>query len=185
MIFLQGILALLYTGIIAVLIWARFRYFNVDTKSAKKTSYFYDPIAALHICTTFYLFIVSDQVNLSRGLLAMVLYTAGIIVFIKTVSEARFRSYAFSSKIEQLITTGTYRIVRHPLYLSYALIWIGSSVVFNSILLWITLAYLLVFYFISATKEEETIATTKYSGEYELYRQNVGMFLPRIRGWKS
>lgn len=178
-------LTLIYAFIIVVLTWARLKYFSVDTKTAQKTSHFYDPIVVLHICTTFYNFIVVDRIEFSLMLLTSLFYISGIAIFLFTVLEAPSRSYAASSNVDQLITTGPYSLVRHPLYLSYALIWIGSSILFNSLVLWITLAYLLVFYFISATKEEKTIANTEYSREYEHYRQNVGMFLPRIRGWKS
>ncbi len=179
------ILSVEYTIIMIAFIWARFKYFKIDSQAAKNTSYLYDPIAVLHIYSTYYHYLNAREINYLLGLLTGLLYLSGFVLFLVTISGARTRGYAFSNNIEQLITSGTYGFVRHPLYVSYALIWIGSAILFHSILLWITLAYLLVFYIVTATQEEKTISKSKYSGEYDNYRRDVGMFLPRIKGWKS
>jgi len=180
-----GILAGTYTVILAALVWARFKYFKVDTRTAEVTRYFYDPFVTLHILATCFHFYTFDEIVSVSGLFAIILYFIGATLFILTVSGSSTRGYAFSKNIDKLITSGTYRLVRHPLYLSYSLIWTGSAILFNSLFLWITLAYLLVFYIVTAIKEEKTISISKHSREYDDYRRNVGMFLPRIRGWKS
>lgn len=177
----------IYVLIILILIWARFEYFEVDTKAAKITSYFYDPIVSVHILFTVYHYFWLQDVNTSAALqfFSVLAYTSGITLFLKSISVAQTRGFAFNGKIDQLITSGTYRFVRHPLYVSYSLIWLGSSLLFPSTLLWITLVYLVAFYVITAIGEEKAISASKYSREYQDYCRKVGMFLPRIRGWKS
>lgn len=176
-----------YVTIILVLVWARFKYFEIDTRAAKISSYLYDPVVALHILATLYhYFWLKDLTSSSSRLtISMLMYATGAFVFLKSISVAHARGFAFNGKIEQLITSGTYQFVRHPLYLSYSLIWFSSTILFHSILLWITLAYLLAFYVITAIGEERAISASKYSREYKDYCRQVGMFLPRIRGWKS
>jgi protein-S-isoprenylcysteine O-methyltransferase Ste14 len=174
-----------YTTIIVGFIWARYKYFSIETNSSRRGSYFYDPIVALHIISTFYEFTQPNNPNLLICSISISCYLLGSILFILSVRNTNSLDFAFSDKVSNLITTGTYALVRHPLYVSYALVWIGSSILFNSLLLWITLAYLLAFYIISAIKEERVILNSEYSREYENYRQDVGMFLPRIKEWKS
>lgn len=179
------ILFLTYTTIIVVWIWARYNYFRVDSKRSRMSSYLYDPIAAIHIAFTYFCFSISTSLNTTSAFLALAFYIFGLFIFVRSISMADHFSFAFGDEIDQLITQGTYSYVRHPLYLSYTLVWLGSALLFNSIILWITLIYLMSFYFFSAKKEEEAILKSKYSREYAEYCKNVGMFLPRIRGWKS
>lgn len=56
---------------------------------------------------------------------------------------------------------------------------------FNSSILWITLTYMMVYYYLAAKSEEEAILLGDFSDEYRQYCQNIGMFLPRITKWKS
>ena len=94
---------------------------------------------------------------------------------------AKTLDFAFSNEVGSIVTTGPFKIVRHPFYTSYMLAWFASSFLFNSLLLWITLLYLVAFYYLSAKKEEGVILKSVYSKEYENYVRNVGMFLPRIK----
>lgn len=179
------ILFLIYTAIIVVWVWARFSYFKVESQRSRIGSYLYDPVVVIHIVVTCFHYAFSPLHHATIIGFALFLYVSGLLVFLKTVALADRLNFAFSEEVGKLITIGTYGHVRHPLYISYSLVWLGSTLLFDSILLWITLIYLLAFYYFSAKKEEEAILKSNYSREYAEYSKNVGMFLPRIKGWKS
>ncbi len=178
-----ALLLVLYTTTIGVWIWARFKFFHMDGKITK-TTMLYDPAVILQIVFTYYS-ATRNEVPSAYIVVASIFYFAGISLFLWTITVAKNLNFAFSDKMEQLVTTGPYTFIRHPLYFSYSLVWVPSALVFNSIVLWITLIYLLLFYYFAARREEEAIKKSKYSGEYREYMKKVGMFLPRIATWKS
>ncbi len=89
----------------------------------------------------------------------------------------------FNNEVDQLITDGAYSLVRHPFYLSYTLTWLATSIPSDLMLPKITLVYLVAFYIFSARREEEALLSSTYSLEYGKYRNEVGMFFPRIIRW--
>ena len=182
---LSILLLIIYSMIILGLIWAKYRFFPIKTKTSRISSYFYDPIVAIHIITTYYLFLTTNNIHLIRGLLAATLYISGIGIFCWAMVSAKHLDYAFGNKILQIVTSGPFAIVRHPLYLSYTIVWLTSTILFNSLYLWITLTYLVSFYLASAKSEEKALIKSEYSREYLEYSQKVGMFLPRIAKWKK
>ena len=182
---LLWIIAISYTTIIVVWVWARYRFFKVDSSTSRLGSYLYDPVVAIQILTTYYCIYISQNIHIGAFVGTMALYLVAIAIFLKSIRIAKSLDFAFSDRLDEIITTGTYAYVRHPLYVSYFLVWLSNTVLFNSILLWITLLYLALFYYFSAKTEENKILRSSHSREYENYRRNVGMFLPRIKGWKS
>jgi protein-S-isoprenylcysteine O-methyltransferase Ste14 len=73
---------------------------------------------------------------------------------------------------EQLITTGAYRYLRHPVYLATFLICLGSGIASVS-LLFIFLSMVLAFCFHREALIEERYCINKYGGAYQEYRNNV------------
>lgn len=185
MIEFNSILLATYITVIVVWVWARFKFFTIDSKHSKIGAYLYDPIVAIQIFSTCYYFIKSEEVHIRVFFTVLALYLVSMLFFSLSVKEAKSLKFALSEHIDKIITTGTYGIVRHPLYVSYFIVWLTNTILFNSSLLWITLLYLALFYYFSAKTEENKILRSSYSREYEEYRRNVGMFLPRIKGWKS
>jgi protein-S-isoprenylcysteine O-methyltransferase Ste14 len=81
---------------------------------------------------------------------------------------------------DHLVTTGIYGYIRHPQYLGFLLITLGMNV------LWITISTLLlwpilVILYYRLAKEEEKNMEEKFGEEYTKYKQNVPMFIPRVR----
>lgn len=93
------------------------------------------------------------------------------------------KKLVFNNDIDRLKTDGPYGLVRHPFYLSYALTWGAMTLSTDLPIQWITLVYLLAFYFLSARREEKALLRSAYSEEYGKYRSEVGMFFPRIIRW--
>ena len=82
----------------------------------------------------------------------------------------------------ELVTTGPYRYVRHPVYGSFTAIAAGISLVFRSYLL----AGVAVVWVVAAAwwaaAEEELLASPEGFGDaYRRYAERTGWFLPRLR----
>ncbi|TET20456.1 isoprenylcysteine carboxylmethyltransferase family protein [Candidatus Bathyarchaeota archaeon] len=79
----------------------------------------------------------------------------------------------------KLETTGAYSIVRHPQYFGWILAHIGISILFSvSYSMLFTPILLALIYLISKKEEEELIK--EFGNEYEDYKKNVPMLMPRL-----
>lgn len=179
------LILIIYIAIILSLLWGRFRIFSINSASSRIGSLFYDPIVAIQVVVTLNSIFSSEGIALFSAIICLVFYLAGLVLFWWAIYTAKKLDFALSDKVGKIIKTGPFSIVRHPFYLSYSLIWTGSTLLFNSISLWITLIYLLAFYVKSAKTEEKVISSSEHSKEYQLYSQQVGMFIPRINKWKK
>ena len=80
----------------------------------------------------------------------------------------------------QLVKTGIYNHVRHPQYLGFLMITFGMNV------LWVTLSTLalwpiLVFLYYRLAKEEDKQMEQKFGNEFDEYKKNVPMFIPKLK----
>jgi len=82
-------------------------------------------------------------------------------------------------KEHTLVTTGPYRWVRHPFYVSVALSILANSLTAANWFLFLTGALLLTLIVIRTRKEEEKLAA-RFGDDYRAYRGRTGCFLPRI-----
>lgn len=77
-----------------------------------------------------------------------------------------------------LHTSGPYKYVRHPFYLSYILFWLAVSVPAAGIMHWSVAAVLSVAYVMAARREEREFARSPLAQGYAQYRQSTWMFMP-------
>ena len=77
-----------------------------------------------------------------------------------------------------LVTTGGYRLVRHPLYASYMLMAFGLFCLLSNVLLLGCFAGLLFYYFIA--KKEKEMLLERVGSQYEEYKKHVGIIFPKI-----
>jgi protein-S-isoprenylcysteine O-methyltransferase Ste14 len=84
-------------------------------------------------------------------------------------------------KEHTLVTTGPYRYVRHPFYLSFLIAVIGGGIVTANWYLFLT--SLLPFAFLVArTRIEEEKLVERFGDEYREYMARTGRFWPRLNG---
>jgi protein-S-isoprenylcysteine O-methyltransferase Ste14 len=79
-----------------------------------------------------------------------------------------------------LVTTGPYRLVRHPIYLGLALLAMGEALAFGS---WPALLIALfgtVPTFAWRARAEETLLGRTFGESYALYRKQTKMIIPRL-----
>lgn len=79
----------------------------------------------------------------------------------------------------QLVSTGLYGFVRHPMYLGGLLSWTGGCLVFRS---WLFVALLPLAAILVARRiaKEEALLTEQLGGEYEDYRRRTWRLLPHV-----
>jgi protein-S-isoprenylcysteine O-methyltransferase Ste14 len=90
-------------------------------------------------------------------------------------------AWSLAPKADQgtaLVTTGPYRVVRHPIYLGLFLVAIGSAIAFGS---WPAfLAVLLGVFptFAWRAHAEDRLLLRTFGERFEAYRQRTGMIIP-------
>ncbi len=105
---------------------------------------------------------------------------AGCVLFIWTIRRHPMRpDKAFASDAPHDITTsGPYRLVRHPIYLSYLLATTGVALLAHSPAVAAVAAWLSMLYAYAAWMEERLILASPHGKRYAAYRRQVGMFWP-------
>jgi protein-S-isoprenylcysteine O-methyltransferase Ste14 len=176
----QILLASVYTAILCSLIWARFRFFKINNAKSKIVSYFNDPAVFVQLIFTYGLLWTADSLTLIETTIAVTIYIFSLSLFWWAIRSAGELDFASGSSKGEIFTTGAFGFVRHPFYLSYIAIWLTSTILFNSIFLWISCLILIGVYLLSAKEEEKGIMSSELSSQYSAYRKSVGMLFPKI-----
>jgi protein-S-isoprenylcysteine O-methyltransferase Ste14 len=79
----------------------------------------------------------------------------------------------------QLVTTGPYAVVRHPLYLGLIDFIIGSALFLNDVAL-LGVGALFAVYFTAQLRIEERLFARHFGGEWQVYRARTPALFPRV-----
>ena len=84
-----------------------------------------------------------------------------------------------------VVRGGAFRFVRNPMYIAVVTIIVGEALLFRSwrLLLWAA-ALFAAFHLFVIGYEEPTLGR-QFGESYEIYRRNVGRWLPRLRGGRQ
>jgi protein-S-isoprenylcysteine O-methyltransferase Ste14 len=87
----------------------------------------------------------------------------------------------------RLVVVGCYRYVRNPMYVGFAVGWIGLWVVFGraSIPVIVAVAAVAIGIHLFVVFYEEPTLRNKFGADYENYCRNVRRWWPRLRGWDN
>ncbi len=165
------------------LIWARYFFFAVDPNNGLSISRVYDATVSIQILVTYYNFLFGASKPSGVQIAATVSYLSASLLFLWSIKTAKELDFAFSDRVGTLITNGPFKLVRHPFYTSYIVIWATNTILFNSVVLWVSFLALVVFYYRSAQKEESLMLNSPFAEDYIQMRKDVGMFLPRVTRW--
>ena len=87
-----------------------------------------------------------------------------------------------------LCTSGPYAHTRNPLYLGNMVIYMGVTFIAGGVFMWELFGLVLIFFAIQyamiISLEEETLADL-FGIEYDIYKNNVPRFIPRISPWNG
>jgi len=111
----------------------------------------------------------------------LLLCCAGGVIRILALRQLgpQFSAYVTLQPDHQLIQTGIYSRIRHPLYLSLLLAGPGVTMVFASQLVWPILAMTIAF-IANRIKVEETLLAKTFSDSFLVYRHRTSSLLPFV-----
>jgi protein-S-isoprenylcysteine O-methyltransferase Ste14 len=114
--------------------------------------------------------------------LGSLLAVAGTALVVRSRAELG-PAWSFVPKADQetgLVTTGPYRLVRHPIYLGLILLAVGEALAFSSWpALFIALSGIVPTFAWRARAEEKLLSRT-FGEHYEIYRQRTKMIIPHL-----
>ncbi len=120
--------------------------------------------------------LVRIVISAALGLLAVIIGVSATSVLGK-----QWRFDAALNPDHNLIQSGPYAMVRHPIYASMLLMLIATALIVSN---WIALCVALVFYFIGTeirVRIEEALLLAHFGDRYEDYRRRVAAYLPGLR----
>ena len=124
----------------------------------------------------------NDNLNTDRwrGFLGLVLFALGLVFAIwARIHIGRNWGTPMSQKVEpELVTTGPYQLVRHPIYSGILLAGLGTAVALSWT--WLVPVVLSGAYFIYSASAEERYLTEEFPIAYPLYRRSTKMLVPFI-----
>ena len=117
------------------------------------------------------------HLSLSGEILSTLLTIIGSIGAVVALSQLG-RSFSIMAESRQLVTTGPYRLVRHPLYLAEGIATVGVFMQFASVYTALLLAAHIAFQ-LRRLHNEELVLSTRFP-EYADYSQTTARLIPRI-----
>jgi protein-S-isoprenylcysteine O-methyltransferase Ste14 len=92
-----------------------------------------------------------------------------------------FSSFVGSKEGHKLVQSGPYRLVRHPIYTAYLLLYLGGGLAAANWVLTLLPAACFAVTVSLRMPQEERILTDLFGERYTAYMQRTGRLLPRIR----
>lgn len=83
-------------------------------------------------------------------------------------------------KEHKMITTGPYKVIRHPIYAA-TFIWVIGLALYTANMVFAFIALLAIIWLILRVPKEEKMMIGQFGDEYEQYILNTGKFFPKLR----
>jgi protein-S-isoprenylcysteine O-methyltransferase Ste14 len=94
--------------------------------------------------------------------------------------DVSFNSFVGTRKQQTLVTSGPYRIIRHPIYTAYLMNYLGGGLLASH---WILTFIPLIFFsilVINRMGKEEKMLREEFGADYVEYADKTGMLLPKL-----
>ena len=121
-----------------------------------------------------------DKLNQTLWWIGQILFYSGIVIAIwaAILLGPNLTPLPKPKPSGQLIQTGLYKLVRHPIYFGVILVSLGWAGIEQTIYT-LVLAWILLIFFDLKSRQEERWLTHKFS-EYVVYKQNTKKLIPYI-----
>lgn len=140
-------------------------------------------VVIFHLIGSYFIALyIRFQLNIILYILGLVLSIFGATLDCLALWKLR-RSFSIMVEIRPLITSGVYNKIRHPLYAGELLHFLGIALVFNNIIVYGMLAFLIILQSLRAKLEEKKLKA--HFPDYSVYMKNTGFFFPRFRHRKT
>jgi protein-S-isoprenylcysteine O-methyltransferase Ste14 len=105
---------------------------------------------------------------------------AAVVMLWSTLVLGRFlvpRAVVFAD--HQLVTSGPFRVMRHPVYSGILALWLGAAL--GTLNVWLLVLWPAVFLgMLAEAKAEERLLESKFGEAYASYRRSTWRFVPRL-----
>jgi len=115
----------------------------------------------------------------------LMLLGAGFNIWGRLYLKGNWSDHVRIYQDQTLISTGPYKIVRHPLYASLIWLFIGASMSYYNVFAAIETILIFVPAMTYRAILEEKALTEKFGNQYINYKQNTGLFFPKVWRLKS
>ncbi len=116
------------------------------------------------------------------AMVGIAMYGGSLALFLAAIEAARrtplTRTFVYEPRCDTILSTGPYRVIRHPIYLSYSLAWLAAPVAMHNLLLGLAALFMVGCYVASAREEERRLAAGPRGADYERYRAGTWRLLP-------
>ncbi len=112
------------------------------------------------------------------------MYAGSLALFLSSIESARSapmtRTFVYEPRCDRILNTGPYRVIRHPIYLSYSLTWLAAPVATHNLVLLGTAVFMIACYLVSAAEEERRLSTGPLAEDYRKHRASTWRILPFV-----
>jgi protein-S-isoprenylcysteine O-methyltransferase Ste14 len=128
--------------------------------------------------------LVLDSVSDLRAGLAIWMYVGALSLFLSAIEAARrvpmTRTFVYEPKCNNIIRQGPYRLIRHPIYLSYSLAWSAAPLATHNPVLALTAVIMIVSHVLSAREEERRMTLGLLKDEYADWQKRTWRLIPFV-----
>lgn len=110
--------------------------------------------------------------------LALTACGVGLGIWARLTLGANWSGVVTLKKDHELICTGLYRWIRHPIYSGILLAMIGTALIKGHLRGWLGFAVVLATFYFKARREEDFLRQ-EFGQGFEEHARNTGMFLPK------
>lgn len=125
-----------------------------------------------------------DPVSDLRAGIGFWMYVSALSLFLSAIEAARrvpmTRTFVYEPRCNNIIREGPYRLIRHPIYLSYSLAWSAAPVATNNPVLALTAVIMIVCYVLSAREEERRMTLGLLKQEYADWQKRTWRLIPFV-----
>jgi len=187
--FLQAIIIICFVLVVGAVVWD-FLKFNKDSSTKKQKKSIVATGTMLGFYIVFYIILKfrlgEIQLNNSVARIFLIIFGIAIIILGTFVNiKGRIdlgKNWANHIKIYEnhnLVASGMYKIVRHPLYASLIWIFYGACVVYFNFYAFLLNTFVFLPFMYYRAKQEEKLLNQEFE-EYKNYKLKTGMFFPKI-----
>jgi protein-S-isoprenylcysteine O-methyltransferase Ste14 len=145
-------------------------------------------VANVTACAVFYPCLLASsgalegRAALLLALTGCVLAVAGVTVVLRSRRElgAAWRLVPGADEATGLVTTGPYRLVRHPIYLGLSMLALGQALAFASPPAFVVLLTGVIPTFVWRAVAEERLLAATFGTRYALYQSETTLIIPRL-----
>ena len=124
-----------------------------------------------------------EKVDILISLPSLILLVISVVLIVKATSQHQEDKldFAFSKDENKFLTThGAYALIRHPIYTSYTIGWLGG-LLFTQLISSIPMIIVLIgLYVFAIEKEEAGFLKSEYAEEYTDYKSRTYRMIPLI-----